>query len=171
MAELSRLFMPHIIRLGKNEKGENELFFLILPQGVQRADYENVYLGEQEDTAIEKIYNELSPGGWQLSAASENELQGDIDAPADKSLLFTSVPYDTGWEAYVDGQKEEIIPVIDQAFIAIRVPEGIHNVRLVYHNRMFLYGGLAALAGFAVLVLSTVIEIKQREDADEATTD
>ena len=46
-------------------------------------------------------------------------------------LLFTSIPYDDGWTAYVDGEKYEIDKV-GNAFIALKLAAGDHVIEFKY---------------------------------------
>lgn len=46
-------------------------------------------------------------------------------------LLFTSIPYDAGWTAYVDGEKYEIDKV-GNAFIALKLAAGDHVIEFKY---------------------------------------
>ena len=48
-------------------------------------------------------------------------------------LLFTSIPYDAGWTAYVDGEKYEIDKV-GNAFIALKLAAGDHVIEFKYFS-------------------------------------
>ena len=51
-----------------------------------------------------------------------------IDYPG---LLFTSIPYDKGWTAYVDGKKYEI-DTVGNAFIALKLAAGELVIEFMY---------------------------------------
>lgn len=57
-----------------------------------------------------------------------------VDLSEDR-VLMTTIPYDKGWKAYVDGKQVEI-PTFKDAFLTIPLKEGKHALQLVY----FPYG-------------------------------
>lgn len=60
-------------------------------------------------------------------------MKGQI-APEEDGLMFTSIPYDSGWTAYVDGKKTEIQTVAG-AFIALDLKAGAHTIVFKYFPR------------------------------------
>jgi len=66
-------------------------------------------------------------------------------------LLFTSIPYDPGWEARVDGQKAEILKIGD-AFIGLLLPPGKHEVFLSFCPEGLVSG--ITISGISLLLLS-----------------
>lgn len=63
-----------------------------------------------------------------------------IDNKGGDNLLFFSVPYDKGWTAYVNGEKNEIEKV-DKGFMAVRVPGGTtSDIKFVYRQPGFHTG-------------------------------
>ncbi|MEI5993834.1 hypothetical protein A5880_001381 [Enterococcus sp. 4G2_DIV0659] len=54
-------------------------------------------------------------------------------------VLFTSIPYDKGWKAYVDG-KRTTIPTFKQAFLTLPVSAGEHEIEFVFLPQGFPLG-------------------------------
>ncbi|WP_249274454.1 YfhO family protein [Candidatus Enterococcus clewellii] len=75
-------------------------------------------------------------------------VEGTVLAEKDQ-VLFTSIPYDNGWEVYVDGEKQKINALQD-SFLTVAIPEGEHKVKFVY-----LPQGIKA--GFSLFVGCTVL--------------
>lgn len=46
-------------------------------------------------------------------------------------VILTTIPYDKGWQAYVDGKKVAI-PTFKDAFLALPVPKGSHTIKFVF---------------------------------------
>jgi len=67
------------------------------------------------------------------------------------ALLFLSVPYSSGWRAYVDGKPARTMRV-NSAFIGVPVEAGQHSVALRYATPG-LAAGVAGLAAACVLAL------------------
>ncbi|MFV0557108.1 MAG: YfhO family protein [Enterococcus sp.] len=72
----------------------------------------------------------MTPGNRQAT--------GTINASEDQ-LLVTTIPYDKGWSAKVDGQKVDV-KAFQDAFISFDVPAGKHTVTLSYLPQGFLIG-------------------------------
>lgn len=81
-------------------------------------------------------------------------IEGTINL-GEGELLFTSIPYEKGWTAYVDGKKTEPVPVLDGTFLAVEAGEGEHEIRLKYHVPGFIPSlsiSLLTLAGILLAV-------------------
>ncbi len=57
-------------------------------------------------------------------------LKGEVTLE-DGEVLFTTLPYEKGWRAYVDGKRTDVVCAQD-AFLAVRVGEGTHTVKLKF---------------------------------------
>jgi len=53
-------------------------------------------------------------------------------------LVWFFVPYDKGWDAALDGKKIEIIKSV--GMMAVKIPEGEHNLVFKYHTPGFKLG-------------------------------
>jgi uncharacterized membrane protein YfhO len=78
------------------------------------------------------VYRELERGGFQLEAWSDTRITGTAEATPDKGVLFTSIPWDRGWQVRVDGQPAETVLLLD-ALMGVALPPGTHRVELRYH--------------------------------------
>lgn len=63
---------------------------------------------------------ESSGDGWSMTCETEKE-----------RLLVSSVPYDSHFRVYVDGEESEVQKV-NMAFLGVMIPSGTHHVRIVY---------------------------------------
>ncbi|MGX7148301.1 YfhO family protein [Enterococcus ureasiticus] len=64
--------------------------------------------------------------------------QADV-ALEKEQVVLTTIPYDKGWSAYIDGKKVEI-PTFKDAFLALPVPEGKHKIKFVFLPEGFKIG-------------------------------
>ncbi len=91
-----------------------------------------------------------------------NEVTGKIALTQEKLLCMT-IPYSTGWTAYVDGKKTKVLRA-DTMFLAIQVPEGEHDVRLCYQTPYLKVGIYISIAGWcSILFLYGFMKWKERE--------
>lgn len=68
-----------------------------------------------------------------------------IEADRD-SLLYASIPYSKGWEAFVDGEKTEIVKTNNLGMGFFMTP-GKHRVELVYHTPYLRLGLILMVVG------------------------
>jgi uncharacterized membrane protein YfhO len=82
-------------------------------------------------------------------------MSGTITAKQD-GLFYTSIPYEKGWKAVVDGKEVTITPV-GNSLLAFPLKAGEHTIELTYIPNGFVPGLLIALvcaalfAGMCVL--------------------
>lgn len=77
----------------------------------------------------------------------------------EENLVFFSCPYASGFTAYVDGEKADIIKC-DYGFMAVRVPAGVHDISFRYMPK----GLLPACAVSAVcLLIAAGIAVRGRK--------
>ena len=86
------------------------------------------------------------------------KMEGTIHAAKD-GLFYTSVPYEKGWVAYVDGNETEITPV-GGSLLAFPLSQGEHTIVLKYAPNGFWPGlmvSLLCLATFTLFCVATYI--------------
>ena len=92
-----------------------------------------MYFSRFDDTEMDALHEDLLPGILTLSEWSSSHLKGTVNVTADRPLLFTSIPWDEGWQASVDGIPVNCISVLDEAFLAIdNLTPGNHVIELRY---------------------------------------
>ena len=79
-------------------------------------------------------YNEkvgaLKAKGLQVDYYRNGSVSGTVNANAG-DVLFTTIPYDQGWKAYVDG-REVGVKVFADSLITVPLSAGTHKVKLTY---------------------------------------
>lgn len=109
------------------------------------------------DTSEEQFYLDVEARQQMSSLGSTFEQNGfTCKTDFDQSrILFFSVPYSKGWQAWVDDMPAEILKA-NLGFMAVRVPQGQRTVRLDYHTPG-LSAGLALSAFGLVLLTAWVV--------------
>jgi uncharacterized membrane protein YfhO len=77
-----------------------------------------------------QAYEKLSANQMQVGTMEDGYVKGYINMDRD-GAIFTSIPYDAGWTAYVDGEKTDISTVAD-AFIMLNLSAGEHVIEFKY---------------------------------------
>ena len=120
--------------LSENASGSARIYVCALNQDV----FEKGYKMLGESTMTTTYFNN---GG---------KMEGTIDAKRG-GLFYTSIPYEKGWTAYVDGKETEITPV-GGSILAFPIEAGEHTIVLKYAPNGFWPGlvvSLVCLLGFA----------------------
>ena len=90
----------------------------------------------------------------------EHDISGTITTPDDDQLILTTIPYDEGWNVYVDGEKVDLIKSAD-ALVSFRIDdEGEHTVRFKYCSKYHSLGMVITIICLGAFILIVVFEKK-----------
>lgn len=149
----------HITSLGVCEKGEKITVDLpVVKDNSGRLGYFLFYLDKE---VFEEGYAKLSQSSMTLTEQSSNGLKGTITAE-EEGLFLTSVLYDEGWRAFVDGKEVEITPVAN-TFCAFKLSAGEHEIELKFTPEGMYLGIAVTAAGLIAFALVGVIVSKRRK--------
>ena len=113
-------------------------------------------------------YDILNASTLRLSECTSTYISGVIDCNRD-GLLYTSIPQDGNWTAYVDGEIVEAVLVGD-VMLSIPMTEGTHTVEFRYTNAAFEYGALISLgcaAVFGGIVLGAWLARRKKKGTED----
>lgn len=102
---------------------------------------------------FERAVDLLSRGVMDVHSDADHHLTGTIDVPEDKTLIFTTIPYDKGWHVKVDGKDTETIAVLDEALLAFYTTPGKHAVEMSYFSDAVKYGIIISAVGIILFLL------------------
>ena len=98
--------------------------------------------------------NALASEGLNITQFEDTYIKVEITSTGD-GLMYTSIIYDKGWTAYVDGEEVELQSIND-ALIAIPVPAGTHTIELKYFPTNLLPGLLITIAAWGIFIFLIV---------------
>lgn len=111
---------------------------------------------------------------YDITDFNDSHFEGTITTTVESQTILTTIPYDTGWKIYVDGEKVETFETLD-ALIAFNITSsGTHEVRMTYMPREFMFGltvTLVSIGLFVILILlrkHLVIKDRRPEGAADA---
>ena len=116
-----------------------------------------------DETLFRKGYDILNASTLDLTEFSTTKVAGEILCNRD-GLMYTSIPDDGNWKAYVDGKEAEIVLVGD-AMIGLNLTKGYHSIVFVYRNSAFTYGVMLTMV--SVLAFLALIYWTDREKWNE----
>ena len=122
-----------------NEKGTINVASYVLDEALFRQGYAN-----------------LAESTLELTTFKTTLVEGIIDCNRD-GLLYTSIPQDGNWVAYVDGERAETVRV-GNAMVGVPMTEGIHEVTFRYENKAFSWGWKISLL-CAVIFLGVTLAV------------
>ncbi len=154
------LSLAHIMPLGQEENGEAEAIINMTPATTHEQDYKQAFFASFDTTAFLEAFSALHTGAAEITDFADGYMRCVAEASEQKPLLFTGIPNDPGWEVLVDGVKTEVLTVVNDAFLAVPLKEGRHEIVMRYHMPGQRIGlGLSVLG--LVLLLGQGIRIKQ----------
>ena len=86
--------------------------------------------------------------------STDSHLTGTVTTTTDRQLMFTSIPYDEGWNIYVDGKKAETLEA-NNALVSFYVEgEGEHTLEMKYMPTTIALGiTISVTCAFIFLVI------------------
>ena len=111
-----------------------EYVLKIVPVGdIRRQRVENLYFYKYDEGELKKAYNAIKDKELNVTEYSDGYLKGNIEVDDDRQLLFTTIPYEQGWKLRINGVQQDIIPILDEAFIAVKLPgKGTYDIELSF---------------------------------------
>lgn len=91
-----------------------------------------------------------------ITEFGDDYISGEITSKENK-ILFTTIPYETGWKVLVNGKEVEKLEVFD-AFIGIPLGEGKNTVELRYISHGYNEGKLISKISLGVALCYLVME-------------
>jgi uncharacterized membrane protein YfhO/putative flippase GtrA len=146
---------PYVFTLGSFLKGD--IITFTAGPGASKGPA-RIQVARIDDELFDRGYALLADEILDLTEFSETKITGNITALKD-GLLYTSIPDDKNWIAFVDGVKTTIIH-IDGCMIALRLRGGTHEIEFRYQNGNLKAGiiiNLLFLTLFAVSVMRSAL--------------
>lgn len=149
----------YLFHFGK-ASGEVEITLEFLVQGKFSLQELQVF-GKKEET-LKMQTNSVNKYTLQNIKRTDNDIRGEITVP-EKRYLQLSVPYSSGWNAYVDG-KETKTYAANVMFLGMDIPAGRHTVEIRYRTPGLAAGMILSLIGCLAACGIWCYERKERND-------
>ena len=148
----------YLFNLGYREDAIKSCTLKFKDEGTIRFDEIAVY-SQSMDTYPERA-NALRAQALENVKAEGNTVTGDITVDSDR-LLVISLPYQSGWTAWVDGEKADIQKVNYQ-YMGLNLTPGKHSIRLHYQLPGLKYAFLITAGGAGVFVLIVLVNFARK---------
>ena len=120
----------------------------------------NISAGILDEVLFRECYDRLSASTLQLTAFDDTEITGTIDCNRD-GVLYTSIPQDGNWVAYVDGKPTNIV-LIGEAMCGLLLTEGTHEVTFRYENKSFTVGVIVSIVCLGIFIAAYILVYKPK---------
>ena len=108
------------------------------------------------DEAMISLYEKLNETPLKLTSWEDTKLAGTVNA-AERGVLFTSIPYETGWTVKIDGEMAETEKIFE-AFLSVDIPAGEHEITFEYFPAGLKPGIIITLASIAILAMLFIVD-------------
>ena len=116
------------------------------------------YLYYLDENNFKEGYDFLKSGSLNIKEFDDTKISGDINVLED-GYLYTSIPYDMGWNIKVDGKsiEQDDIIAFGNALLGIKIKEGYHNVEFSYSPQGLKAGVIISITALFIFIASIVI--------------
>ena len=114
----------------------------------------NIHAAILDANLFQQCYDILSASTLELTHFSNTRIEGTISCNRD-GVLYTSIPQDGNWTAYVDGEPATI-SLIGDAMCGLLLTEGTHTVVFRYQNKAFELGWKISLGALLLLAAAYI---------------
>ncbi|MDE5598235.1 MAG: YfhO family protein, partial [Lachnospiraceae bacterium] len=146
------------VNLGYSEDTFSSITITFSERGVYTFD--SLQVISQPMAAYQEQIAELKENTLENITFGADVITGEITLDTPKILCF-SIPYSTGWHAYVDGKEEEL----QQANImhmAVDLSAGTHMIELVYKTPLAAAGLYLSLGGGVIFIVLIIVNERRK---------
>lgn len=166
---ICRYDSAQIVNLGSFNKGDKIVVELALDDVIYFSEKSRFYFFQNNYDAQLEALEYLRNASMKVEEHSNTMLKGTISIPEGQELILTTIPYDEGWNCYVDGEKVEIKKALG-ALIAIETTPGEHTLEMRYMPKCYVVGFIASAVGIVSFAGIIVFEILKKRRAKAAVS-
>ena len=150
--------LPQMIAVGDLHAGDILDIRIACKEGED--SYMTVIAAVMDNGLFQSGYEVLSQSQLKLTRFENARVEGTITCNRD-GLLYTSIPQNGNWKAWVDGKPAETVLVGD-AMVSLYLTEGDHEISFRYHNAAFSLGWKVSVV--CTLALLVFVQINYKPD-------
>lgn len=102
---------------------------------------------------FQEVYKNLSYNIIENTVYEDGYVKGNIEVTADKTLMYTSIPYDEGWSLKVDGEDYDYFKILD-GLIGVKLQPGEHKIEFKYKLPGLRLGIGISIFSLGILILA-----------------
>lgn len=145
-----------VLSLGYFEEGEEiRITFFISKDDSITFDTSEPFLWYFDTEVYEDVMTKLEAEPQFIidDASTDSNIFGSISTQKSEQMILTSIPYDEGWNVYVDGEKVETYKTMD-ALMAFDISEaGEHSLELDYMPKLYKPMHFISIISIVIFIL------------------
>lgn len=102
------------------------------------------------DNKFNEAANIMINNSVLISENNEHKITGFINAK-EASIIYTSIPYDIGWNVYINGTKIKTFK-IGNSLLAFDILPGENHIELKYRSKGIIVGGVISLTSIIIVL-------------------
>ncbi len=111
---------------------------------------------------LNDVFSRIQKNQFMIEDYEEDDLRGRITTSQDAQTIMTTIPYDEGWQVYVDGERVEVKEALG-ALLTFEIDSaGEHTLQLKYCSAPFKVGIVITVVSFCGFVLIMIFEDRLR---------
>lgn len=126
---------------------------------------EDVYFEEPEfyalnDTELTRFNEKIRSMNMKTTVTRTDKAKLSISVEAsDDCALFTTIPYEEGWTAMLDGKEARIWNGVNETFMCLDIPKGEHTIELSFSPAGMRLGVILSAGGFVMFAAIVTISV------------
>ncbi len=158
-----------IVYIGDFTKGEKVRVTFEIIDAFYISDMSGTQIYYLDSDAAKEALTLLKNAGLNITDYSNKSIEGTINLPEGQELILTTIPYDKGWNCYLDGEKVEGVRALG-SLLAIEATAGEHTLELRYMPKEYIVGFIVSALGIIILALMIILPvIKKKRAAKKAS--
>jgi uncharacterized membrane protein YfhO len=153
-------YKSYILEIDKNNSSNSKTIKISLNDNELTMKDELFYYLDMAKT--ENTLNKLSYNTLNVTKYNDTSISGNVKV-TDNKLLFTSIPYDSGWSVKVDGKNANIHKVMG-ALIGVEMQKGNHTIEFDFIPKGLYQGLLISIISIIVLIGLLFYEFRKKNN-------
>lgn len=151
-----------VVELGAFNPGDQVTVSLTLLEDELYIKQGENYFYYMNTEALEKAMPLLGENQYQIESYREDSFTGTITVTENKNLVFTSIPYDEGWNIYANGEKITPVKLLD-GVIGFYLDPGEYTLELKYWPSCLSIGLIGSVVGLCAFAAAWVLSEQYRK--------
>ncbi len=124
-----------------------------------------------DNSSLVDLRKDLGSLPLMTSSVKDGEISATVTATEERPVLFLSIPYDKGWNAYVDDVPVPTYAVVNDSFLGLELTPGTHNIHLVYEAPGADSGKIISAVCLTILLVLCLLESRKNRLPAQVTGD
>lgn len=149
--------------VANNQQGQEVEFKLTMKETTE-LDLTHLYMITADNSPVDQIIQDRMAQGMQVTSWGNNFMKGTVNITDDSTFMMTSIPFNMGWNVYVDGQAVDLYKVWD-AFMAFPITPGQHDIEMVFVPEGWYFGLSISAFSIVMIIVLSIVENRRKKVA------